>query len=82
MVDLYAVHPFGAHVRVVQVVLEREPVLVFLRPAAGRVSLLAAHRRERADGNPERERREHNAPGHENTGGAGSRERSTKIENA
>lgn len=42
-VDLHRVHPFRADVGVVQVVFEREPVLMFLRSTAGRVTFLAAH---------------------------------------
>jgi len=41
--DLYGVQTFRPHVRVVQVVFEREPILVFLRPIAGHVPFLAAH---------------------------------------
>lgn len=42
-VDLHRVHPLRAYISVVQVVFEREPILMFLRSTAGRVSFLAAH---------------------------------------
>jgi hypothetical protein len=43
VVDLNGVHTFGAHVRVVQIVFERKPILMFLWAIAEGISFLATH---------------------------------------